>query len=68
MDDKAAKGREADKRGEKNGRSKLTMADVERVKQMRIEGMSQQAIANEVGVSQVAISALLRGKTWNCEF
>jgi hypothetical protein len=49
-------------RGEKHGRAKLTDEQVRVIKS--IAGRSQQSIADEYGVSQPVISAILRGKTW----
>lgn len=58
--DKVAKGRAARNRGEKNGFSKLKRADVEWALDARSKGMTQQQIADRIGVSQVRVSQLLR--------
>lgn len=50
--------------GTKNGRAKLTEADVAKVRSLRSEGWSQQRIADLVGIHQTGVSALLRGLTW----
>jgi len=50
--------------GSKNGRAKLTEADVARIKELRAQGWSQQRIADHVGIHQTGISSVLSGKTW----
>lgn len=50
--------------GTKNGRAKLTNDDVEEIKRLRATGLSQQKIADQFGVDQTNISAILRGATW----
>jgi hypothetical protein len=45
--------------------AKLTEADIPVIFALRAEGLSQQAIADRLGVSQTVISAILRGKTWS---
>jgi predicted DNA-binding protein (UPF0251 family) len=44
-------------------RAILSADEIDQIKSMRISGMSQQAIANIIGVSQGCISQLLRGVT-----
>lgn len=51
-------------KGEKNGRAKLTVAEVARVKELREEGLSQQRIADLVGIDQTNVSRILRGVSW----
>ncbi len=51
-------------RGEKNGRAKLRASDVEKIKELRATGLSQQKIADQFGVDQTNISAILRGASW----
>ncbi len=50
--------------GEKNGRAKLSAGDVEKIKELRATGLSQQKIADQFGIHQTGVSALLRGVTW----
>lgn len=45
-------------------RAKITAEGHAEVLKLRSAGMSQQAIADKFGVSQTAISSLLRKKTW----
>lgn len=51
-------------KGESNGQARLTDETVRRIREMRLEGMSQEAIALSVGVSQPSVSRALRGLTW----
>lgn len=51
--------------GEKNGRSKLTQEQAEAICLLYAAGqMSQQKIANQFGVSQFAVSAIVRNKRY----
>lgn len=50
--------------GERNGRSKLTEADVRAIRELRSIGMTQQAIASRFGVAQYTISMILNRKIW----
>lgn len=50
--------------GEKNGRAKLSASDVEKIKELRATGLSQQKIADQFGVDQTNISSILRGASW----
>ena len=62
--DRMNRGRSRPRRGEENGLHKLTD---ERVKDLRTRysaGESQQSIADDFGVSQVAVSLVLRHRTW----
>lgn len=51
--------------GERNGRAKLTEADVRAIREFRSIGLTQQAIADRFGVSQFTVSAILLGKVWS---
>lgn len=51
-------------RGSKNGRAKLTDADIPRIFALRADGRSQQSIADLLGVSQTSVSRVLLGKSW----
>ena len=48
-------------RGEKNPHARLTDADVASIRQMRLKGYTQDAIAQEFGVAQAHVSRLVRG-------
>lgn len=54
---------ESRRRGSLSGMAKLTENEVAQIKRLR-GTMSQQAIADKFGVTQVNISAILTGKTW----
>lgn len=64
MKDKVKKKRQSTNAGERNPRAKLNDYMVEQIKKLRETGMTQQKIAEQFGVSQVAISLILRGKNW----
>lgn len=54
-----------DLRGEQNGSSKLTAAQVRRIRKLR--GVVRQSdLAAQFGVSQSAIAAIHVGRTWGC--
>lgn len=51
--------------GEGNGRSKLTLAQVAEIRtRYAAGGISQQALGDEFGVSQFAVSQIVRGKRY----
>lgn len=50
--------------GEAHPRAVLTWAKVAEIRARRAAGESQTALAAEYGVSQVAISLIVRGKRW----
>lgn len=51
--------------GEKNGRSKLTQEQASEIRLLYASGqISQQKIANQFGVSQFAVSAIVRNKRY----
>jgi DNA-binding XRE family transcriptional regulator len=50
--------------GERNGKSKLRREDIEKIRALRVEGWSQQKIADQIGIHQTMISAILRGRYW----
>lgn len=52
-------------KGERNGRAKITEADVARIKELRREGWTQQRIGELVGLDQTSISRILLGTSWN---
>lgn len=51
-------------RGARNGRASLTEDKILAIRSMRSDGMSQQAIADRLGVGQTTISSILLGQTW----
>lgn len=51
-------------RGERTGRARLTPSVVRVIRERYAAGESQQRIANDYGVSQVAISVVVRRKSW----
>lgn len=62
--------RDRDERGrgrwlvnEKHGRSKFTDRQVQQVRDMRETGMTQQAIADKLGMAQSHVSRILRGES-----
>lgn len=63
-EDRKRKGRNHDRRGDKNSRAKLGWDDVRLIRELRSEGMSQQCIAERFGVCQVTVSKIVRGQTW----
>lgn len=50
--------------GERHHQSKLTLADVEKIRKMSSEGMAKKELANIFGVKTPTIEDLLAGKTW----
>lgn len=63
--DKVSKNRQA--KGVKNGRAKLTLDQVQIIKELYKDGLTQNQIANYFKVSQWTISAILNKKKWNYE-
>ena len=61
--DMTSKGRQA--KGEANGRSKLTEADIPAIMAQRATGATMRAIARDFGVSHFVISNITRGKSWS---
>jgi hypothetical protein len=66
MRDMVNKGR-ADNSGERNGRSKLSVADIQEIRRTSTgrhgEGME---FARRFGVSSGTISKVIKGDTWRC--
>jgi len=63
--DRASKGRNADQRGEKNPRAKLTDARVREIKEQYASGNVSQANLGEIfGVSRSTIESILNGYRW----
>ncbi len=59
--DMISKGRRADMRGEKGGRSKLSNEDVKRIREARLFGAMQKDLAAAYGVSVPTISTAIGG-------
>lgn len=64
VDDMFARGRANKARGERNGSSKLTEAQVREIKLALAEGYPQEMLAEEYGVVKQAIQAISCGRTW----
>ena len=62
LSDMAKKGRQANLKGQQNGRSVLTEEDVRRIRQLDVP---QRKIARCFGVSSYAIFAIKSRKTWS---
>ena len=60
--DRVERGRSRHPRNEEHGRTKFTDELVARVRPMRESGMTQQAIADELGMAQSHVSRILRGE------
>tara|TARA_R110000796_G_scaffold14526_6_gene47528 strand:+ start:1099 stop:1572 length:474 start_codon:yes stop_codon:yes gene_type:complete len=60
--DMKSKGRQA--KGEANGRSKLTEADIPAIMAQHATGATMRAIARDFGVSHAVISSIIRGESW----
>ena len=52
------------RRGEQVHGAKLTASKVEEIRRLHGIGLTQAALAKRFGVSQQAVSSLVRGKTW----
>lgn len=62
--DMVNRGRANKRKGEDHPSSKLTEADVFRIRQLLVDGWIQQDIANEYGVTQVHVSQIKLRKSW----
>jgi hypothetical protein len=62
--DREAKGRGKQPKGEANGNSKLTEADVREIRRRLAAGEFQHVLALEYGVGLNAINCIKTGKTW----
>jgi len=51
-------------RGEACNKAKLTEVDVRKIRELSSDGFQQRDIAEQLQVSQSAISCVLRGRTW----
>ena len=50
--------------GERNGKSKLAISDVKKIRKRLNNGETQSSIACDYGVSQTVISSIARKRTW----
>jgi len=65
VNDCVRRGRRSPQKGEMNHAAKLDMATAQKIrKEYSSGGVSQQKIADKYGVTQVAVSLIIRGKTW----
>lgn len=62
--DRLAHGRQVDNRGSRHGNAKLNETDVERIRDMRRTGCTQQQVAEWLEVSFSLISGIERGARW----
>ncbi len=65
MADHVAKGRTSGASGEHNGRARLSIAEVRKIRERLAAGLAQKDIAGEFGVCQQSVSAINRRSTWN---
>lgn len=59
--DRCAKGRNADRRGENNTQARLTDEQVNEIRKMCANGITQRKIAEKFGISQQHVSGIKRG-------
>jgi hypothetical protein len=64
MLDAYAKKRKAQPKGEKHANAKLTDAEAKQIRRLYEKGMTQTVLARKFGVSQKAISMIVRGETY----
>jgi hypothetical protein len=58
------RGRQHDRKGERNGSAKLTEEDVLKIRLQLNEGQSANSIAKEFGVSHTLINGIKKGTLW----
>ena len=51
-------------RGQNNGNARLTWRNINWIVEQRVQGRTQQSIANDLGVSRSTIGAILAGQNW----
>lgn len=61
--DRSAKGRNADKRGERHHRAKLTVADVEKIRELAAN-TPHQKLAEAFGVCRQTVSDIITRRRW----
>ncbi len=57
-------GTRLDNRGSKNWAAKLTESQIPKIRQLILDGVTHQKIADNFGVSRVTITCIAIGKTW----
>lgn len=62
--DRESKGRGNHAKGERVHSAKIDADGVRKIREMRAQGLSQQKIADALGLSQVSVGRVLLGKTW----
>lgn len=62
--DRDTKGRAADRRGESHGKHKLTESDVHTIRRLYAEGYRIVDIADDYGVTEGCISAVVKRRNW----
>lgn len=62
--DMMAKGRGSKRHGERNTQAKLTVADIEVIRQRIAAGDRQRSIAADFGVTDITICDIKRGRSW----
>jgi predicted DNA-binding protein (UPF0251 family) len=63
--DAYSKKRRVQPKGQHSPNAKLTNAQAEDIRQEYLAGATQNSLAKKYGVSQVAISLIIRGRTYN---
>ena len=61
--DMAEKGRST--HGERNPNAKLTYEEVEAIRRLRSEGLTQKEIAGQFGISRVTVTNVVNRQTWS---
>lgn len=64
VDDKLAKGRGPDFRGEKHPSARLSVADIHAIREQRRNGITQREVARRWKISQGHVSEITTGKKW----
>jgi plasmid maintenance system antidote protein VapI len=59
-----SRGRQIALLGEQNGKAKLTVDNVLHIRELYDTGLSQQKIADEVGVHPTTVNNVLSGRCW----
>lgn len=64
MRDRDGKGRRASPIGEKNGRSKITREEVDRIRLLAYLGVTYEHIMEEYGICRNSVGMIVRHETW----
>lgn len=62
--DRARKGRGGNRHGEKNGRAKVTAADVREIRRLYARGWVRAELARHYGLSWNSIDFIVKGRNW----